>query len=115
MLYISSALEGVWFKVARRWIDELPWNSPLIGQPLFSFTLPGRWVIQVGIDGRTDLGEDTHVVALGVERSRNGRWRRFLADNYIRCPRPLARVVRYKAYRNAVSWGLSDFVRKGTA
>ena len=105
MIHITSALEGVWSEVARRWIDELPWDSPRIGQPLSSFSLPGRWVVQVDIDGRTDLGADTHVVALGVERSRNGRWRRFLADNTIRRPRPLARVARYMAYRDAVVLG----------
>ena len=57
MIHITSALEGVWSEVARRWIDELPWDSPRIGQPLSSFSLPGRWVVQVDIDGRTDLAQ----------------------------------------------------------
>ena len=57
------------------------------------------------MDGRTDLVTDTHCVALGVERSRNGRWRRFLADNTICRPLPLARVARYVAYRDAVVLG----------
>ena len=108
MIHIMSALERVWSESARRWtrwIDELPWDSPLIGQPLSSFSLPGRWVVQVDIDGPTNPGADTHVVALGVERSRNGRWRRFLADNNIRCPRPLVQVARYMAYRDAVVLG----------
>ena len=71
MIHISSALERVWSESARRWtrwIDELPWDSPLIGQPLSSFPLPGRWVVQVDMDGRTDLVTDTHCVALGVEQ-----------------------------------------------
>ena len=116
MIHISSALDRVWFEVARRWIDELPWDSPLIGQPLSSFPLPGRWVLQVDMDGRTDLVTDTHCVALGVERSRNGRWRRFLADNN---DLPSAAAGPGSAVRGlprrSWSWGPSDFVRKGTA
>ena len=105
MLMISRALEHVWFQFTHRWIEELPGDSPVIGQSLFSFSLPGRWVIHVDVDGRTDLGADTHVVAVGVELSQNGRWRRLLADNTIRRPRPLARVARYSAYRDAVVLG----------
>ena len=105
MIHINSALDRVWSELGRRWVDELPWDCPLIGQSLFSFPLPGRWVVQVDMDGQTDLGADTHCVALSVERSRNGGLRRFLADNTICRPRRLARVARYVEYRNAVVLG----------
>ena len=106
MLAISGVLERVWFEFAHRWIEELPEDSPVIGQPLFSFSLPGRWVIQVDVDGRTDLGADTHVVAVGVELSQNGALGAGCSRTTLsRRPRPLARVARYSAYRDAVVFG----------